>query len=52
MEKRKLTIKKLTEIKTSKINELNLNRWKEYDDILTESLWVLKKIDKNLEKKI
>ena len=52
MEKRKLTIKKLTEIKTSKINELNLNQWKEYDDILTESLWVLKKIDKNLEKKI
>jgi len=42
-EKRKLTIKNLTEIKTSKINELNLNHWKEYDDILTESLWVLKK---------
>lgn len=28
--------KSLTEIKTSKINDLNLNRWKEYDDILTE----------------
>lgn len=39
--------KSLTEIKTSKINDLNLNRWKEYDDILTESLWVLDKRDKS-----
>ena len=37
--------KSLTEIKTSKINDLNLNRWKEYNDILTESLWVLDKRD-------
>jgi len=37
--------KSLTEIKTSKINDLNLNRWKEYDDILTDSLWILGKRD-------
>lgn len=38
-------IKSLTEIKTSKINDLNLNRWKEYKDIITDSLWVLQKRD-------
>jgi len=37
--------KSLTEIKTSKINDLNLNRWKEYDDIFTDSLWILDKRD-------
>ncbi len=39
--------KSLTEIKTSKINDLNLNRWKEYDDILTDSLWIFDKRDKS-----
>ena len=39
--------KSLTEIKTSKINDLNLNRWKEYNDILTDSLWILDKRDKS-----
>ena len=38
-------IRSLTEIKTSKINDLNLNRWKEYDDILTDSLWIMDKRD-------
>ena len=38
-------IKSLSVIKTSKINDINLNRWKEYDDILTESLWILDKRD-------
>lgn len=38
-------IKALTEIKTSKINDLNLNRWKEYDDIITDSLWIMDKRD-------
>ncbi|GIV27508.1 MAG: hypothetical protein KatS3mg027_1322 [Bacteroidia bacterium] len=37
--------KSLTEIKTTKINDLNLNRWKEYQDILTESLWIFDKRD-------
>ncbi|OQX22185.1 MAG: DNA methyltransferase [Candidatus Altiarchaeales archaeon A3] len=39
--------KGLTEIKTTKINDLNLNLWKEYDDILTDSLWILDKRDKS-----
>lgn len=38
-------IKSLTQVKTVKINDLNLNRWKEYDDIITDSLWVIKKRD-------
>ncbi len=37
--------KSLTEIKHSLINDLNLNRWKEYDDIITDSLWILNKRD-------
>ncbi len=37
--------KSLTEVKTSKINDINLNRWKEYDDIITDSLWILDKRD-------
>ena len=35
----------LTEFKSSKINDLNLNRWKEYDDLITDSLWILNKRD-------
>ena len=37
--------KGVTETKTSKINDINLNRWKEYTDIITDSLWVLDKRD-------
>ncbi|MBU4186486.1 MAG: DNA methyltransferase [Candidatus Omnitrophica bacterium] len=37
--------KGITEIKTSKINDINLNRWKEYTEILTDSLWILDKRD-------
>ncbi len=40
-------IKSLVEEKTSKINDLNLNRWKEYDDIITDSLWLIDKRDKS-----
>jgi len=40
-------IKSFTENKTSKINDLNLNRWKEYDDLITDSLWILDKRDKS-----
>jgi len=40
-------IKSFTENKTSKINDLNLNRWKEYDDLITDSLWVMEKRDKS-----
>ena len=38
-------IKGITEIKTGKINDINLNRWKEYTEIITDSLWILDKRD-------
>lgn len=41
--------KSLTETKQSKVNDLNLNRWKEYDDIITDSLWILNKRDNSGE---
>lgn len=37
--------KSLTETKQNKINDLNLNRWKEYNDLITDSLWILDKRD-------
>ncbi len=37
--------KSIQGIKTSKINDINLHRWKEYDDIITDSLWMLDKRD-------
>lgn len=40
-------IKSLSEIKTGRVNDLNLNRWKEYDDLITDSLWILNKRDKS-----
>ena len=43
----KRLIKSLTEVKTSKINDINLNRWKEYEDIITDSLWIIDKRDKS-----
>ncbi|HEC93466.1 MAG TPA: DNA methyltransferase [Candidatus Atribacteria bacterium] len=35
----------IQKVKTSKINDINLHRWKEYDEIITDSLWVLDKRD-------
>jgi hypothetical protein len=32
-------------IRTNKINEINLLRWKEYDDVITDSLWILERRD-------
>ncbi len=37
--------KNLTEVKNGKINDLNLNRWKQYKDIITDSLWIIDKRD-------
>lgn len=37
--------KGLTEVKTSGVNDLNLRRWKDYDDILTDSLWHIERRD-------
>jgi hypothetical protein len=31
--------------KTNKVNDINILRWKEYDDISTDSLWVIDKRD-------
>jgi hypothetical protein len=38
-------IKNVQRTKTGKINDLNLSRWKEYDDIITDSLWLFDKRD-------
>lgn len=35
----------LSEVRTAAINDINLNRWKEYDDILTDSLWQVDRRD-------
>lgn len=35
----------VTKVKTSKINDINLHRWKEHTDVITDSLWVLPKRD-------
>lgn len=43
----KRLIRGLTKNKTSKLNDINLNRWKEYDDIITDSLWIIEKRDKS-----
>ncbi len=34
-----------TEIKTNGINDINLKRWKEYDEIITDSLWIFDRRD-------
>lgn len=38
-------IKSLTETKPGRINDINLNRWKDYENILTDSLWIFDKRD-------
>ncbi len=38
-------IKSISETRTSAINDINLNRWKEYEHIYTESLWIEKRRD-------
>lgn len=37
--------KSISEIRTSSINDINLNRWKEYKDIHTDSLWLVDRRD-------
>lgn len=43
----KRLVKSLSEVKTRNINDINLNRWKEYDDIITDSLWIIDKRDQS-----
>jgi DNA modification methylase len=38
-------IKSFSETKLGRINDLNLNRWKDYENILTDSLWVFDRRD-------
>lgn len=38
-------IKGITTVRTSAVNDINLNRWKEYDDIITDSLWIVDRRD-------
>jgi len=38
-------IKSITEVRTGAINDINLNRWKEYEDIYTDSLWLVSRRD-------
>ncbi len=39
----KRLIKSINEYETNNFNDININRWKDYDDILTDSLWIFKK---------
>ncbi len=49
LERAKYYVRRLREsvqkIKTNKINDINLLRWKEYDEIITDSLWIFHKRD-------
>jgi len=38
-------IKAISRVKIGRTNDINLNRWKEYDDVITDSLWVFSKRD-------
>ena len=35
----------VNKVKTSRVNDINLHRWKEHSEIITDSLWVLPKRD-------
>lgn len=37
--------KALSEVRTSQVNDINLNRWQEYEDIKTDSLWIMDRRD-------
>lgn len=37
--------KAISEVRTSQINDINLNRWQEYEDIKTDSLWIIDRRD-------
>jgi|HigsolmetaAR202D_1030399.scaffolds.fasta_scaffold00732_11 DNA modification methylase len=38
-------IKSVREVRTNGINDINLNRWKQYEDIYTDSLWQIDRRD-------
>ncbi len=37
--------KSLVSVRTSKINDINLNKWKQYKNIITDSLWIMDRRD-------
>jgi hypothetical protein len=37
--------KGLCEVETSDVNDINMRRWKDYDEVFTESLWVINRRD-------
>ncbi len=39
--------KSVVKVKTGKVNDINLNRWKEYKHIQTDSLWIENKRDRS-----
>lgn len=49
LERAKYYLKRLQngiqKVKTNKVNDINILRWKEYDEIITDSLWILNKRD-------
>jgi 16S rRNA G966 N2-methylase RsmD len=49
LERAKYYLKRLekgvSQVKTGKVNDINLYRWKEYDGIITDSLWVIPRRD-------
>ncbi len=49
LERAKYYLRRLKEgvqkVKTNKVNDINLARWKEYDEIITDSLWIFDKRD-------
>lgn len=38
-------VRAITEVRTGAVNDINLNRWKEYEDIYTDSLWLVSRRD-------
>jgi len=38
-------IKGVTEVKTNPVNDINLNRWKAYSHVRTDSLWIIERRD-------
>jgi hypothetical protein len=38
-------IKSATEVRTTRFSDINLNRWKAYDHVRTDSLWVIERRD-------
>jgi hypothetical protein len=40
-------IKSLNHVKTSGINDINLNRWKDYEELRTDSLWIFNRRDRS-----